>query len=572
MGARKFFLFWVAAVIAALALPGAAARAASNDPLASRPICVLPGAEPADDAAIFSPATRFQCGAKGTQKVRNGQWRRVSGLSLGGRDPWMVRWPIIVTERVTLLARYADGHVHRIVQADADAGHRMSVDARVSRALPVRAAPVTDLALRIDGGFASRDQSRYFSVAPASQLMREGHVHLLLWGLFAGIALAMLAYNFLLWTVLRFRFLLAYCLSVTAILAYGASWSGGIFLLDPDIGGTAATRANYLLLSVLGASVLLFANVFFEPWALSGRARRMMMGVAMLTVGAGLAFALTPHGWIDAADRIYYIVCTAMVVTVPAMCIHAWRNGSRLVLIFAAAWAAPLLSSATRLLNGFDLIPASVTLGNSTFYAMCVEALISTIGIGWRIRSIQSERDRANADRRDLQKLADTDPLTGLLNRRAFMAGATDDRTATGKRLILLDIDHFKSVNDRYGHMTGDTVLQDFAMLLTAFAPSGARVGRLGGEEFALLTDIEGHASDFPTAFLTALRALECAEGVRITASVGIAEMPLTSGEDWTALYKAADKALYAAKTAGRNRAKIYRPADAATPAAAEAA
>jgi diguanylate cyclase (GGDEF)-like protein len=136
--------------------------------------------------------------------------------------------------------------------------------------------------------------------------------------------------------------------------------------------------------------------------------------------------------------------------------------------------------------------------------------------------------------------------------------GAIEASGGKPYRLVLLDIDHFKRVNDRHGHLTGDTVLKDFALLLAALAPVGARVGRLGGEEFAVLMQASGHPSDFAADFLTALRTLDCAEGLRITASIGVADVALAGAEDWTVLYKAADTALYEAKAAGRNRARIH--------------
>jgi diguanylate cyclase (GGDEF)-like protein len=545
-------------MLASLVLAPHAAQAADRGVIASRPVCLLPAGTP--DNAIFSPSARPQCGTHGKVRVDSARWRVISRLSLAATadDPWVIRWQNFFTERVTIVARYADGGVVPISVADADVGQHVSINSMVDRALPVRAAPITDIAIRIDGASLNRDQADSFSMARQSDVERTGKIDLLLWGLFTGVALAMLAYNLMLWTVLRFRFLLLYCLSVASILLYGATWSGGVFLLDRTLPGTDAVRLNFFLLSCLGGAVLWFATSFFEDWALPPLARRIAGAGAVMLVCAGTLFALGPTSHIALFDRIYYAAFAIAIPIVPMLCFLAWRRDSAVAWVFAAAWAVPIAASILRLLNGYDLVPTSVSLGNSTFYSMCFESLVSTLGIAYRIRQIQRERDAANAERVDLKRLADTDPLTGLLNRRAFLDGAIEASGGKPYRLVLLDIDHFKRVNDRHGHLTGDTVLKDFALLLAALAPVGARVGRLGGEEFAVLMQASGHPSDFAADFLTALRTLDCAEGLRITASIGVADVALAGAEDWTVLYKAADTALYEAKAAGRNRARIH--------------
>lgn len=531
---------------------------AEKDPIAGRPVCLLPASTSA--AALFSASSRPDCGPYGTMRVSSTQWRIISGLSLKGTpdDPWMVRWQNFFADRVTVVARYADGATASVAIEDREVGRHIAINAMLGRPLPARAAPITDIAIRVDGSRINRDQADFFSLARQSAVARDGKIDLLMWGLFAGVALAMLAYNLMLWTVLRFRFLLLYCLSVAAILAYGVTWSGGVFLLDPTLTGSDAVRINFFLLSCLGAAVLWFAASFFEEQTLPPIARRGAGAVAVTLVGAGALFALGPASHIALFDRLYYGAFAIAIATVPLLCTIAWRRGSAVAWAFAVAWAVPIGAALLRLLNGYDLIPTSVSLGNSTFYSMCFESLASTLGIAYRIRQIQRDRDAAHAERSNLRRLADTDPLTGLLNRRAFMDGAIGGGNGRPRRLVLLDIDHFKRVNDRHGHLTGDNVLKDFSLLLTALAPAGARVGRLGGEEFAVLMPATGRPSDFAADFLTALRTLDCAGGLRITASIGVAEAALVTEDDWTMLYKAADAALYEAKAAGRNRARIH--------------
>lgn len=167
-----------------------------------------------------------------------------------------------------------------------------------------------------------------------------------------------------------------------------------------------------------------------------------------------------------------------------------------------------------------------------------------------------------NANER-LDLLAHQDSLTALQNRRAFIESATA-RLADGAphMLVMIDIDHFKRINDRLGHAGGDTALKHTADLLRSTAPDGALVARLGGEEFGLLfalpTD-EGDASMLAAqAHVEAMRMqlesmpLITPQGrIKVTASFGLAVA--RPDEPLDTLLSRADMALYAAKDAGRN-------------------
>jgi len=163
---------------------------------------------------------------------------------------------------------------------------------------------------------------------------------------------------------------------------------------------------------------------------------------------------------------------------------------------------------------------------------------------------------RVEARTRDLERLARTDPLTGLGNRRDLDEGLAQAVAQAGARcgVILADVDHFKGINDRYGHATGDAVLVACADLLRGILPPGARLGRWGGEEFMVLC---------PEADGATVRAL--AEAMRrrveetpfpavgdLTCSFGVAE--LRAGDSVDALLSRVDLALYEAKRNGRNR------------------
>ncbi|MGU3494100.1 diguanylate cyclase [Xanthobacteraceae bacterium A53D] len=172
-----------------------------------------------------------------------------------------------------------------------------------------------------------------------------------------------------------------------------------------------------------------------------------------------------------------------------------------------------------------------------------------------------------------LDRLASCDDLTGLINRRALLR--TGERifgraAARGRPLtvMLADLDHFKSINDRFGHRTGDRVLQQFALIARDMSHAGDLVARYGGEEFCIV--LRGRGPEEAMVLAERLRAavahdLATVAGVpmNVTVTIGLAglERGVAPPTSMGALIDAADHALYAAKEAGRNRVMRARPA-----------
>ena len=185
-----------------------------------------------------------------------------------------------------------------------------------------------------------------------------------------------------------------------------------------------------------------------------------------------------------------------------------------------------------------------------------------------RIKRLQDELDQKNRELEDankrLRKLSITDGLTGLFNHRHVHELLRDEwerslRTGERVAVAMLDLDRFKSINDTYGHPTGDVVLYETAKMIGETAREIDMVGRYGGEEFiAILPN-----TDEDAAAHFAERVREAVEGylyrdeaneIRMTVSCGVASAPRAAVDSPEALLKLADEALYLAKTSGRNR------------------
>jgi len=160
----------------------------------------------------------------------------------------------------------------------------------------------------------------------------------------------------------------------------------------------------------------------------------------------------------------------------------------------------------------------------------------------------------------ELIDLAIYDSLTGFYNRRRFRA-LLEEELGTGKAtlsLLLMDLDHFKQINDRHGHLVGDQVLSGVAQAIREHTPGDAAIGRLGGEEFALaLRDKSLHEA---TALAETLRTAVSARPIEtraqrlvVTLSIGVAQSG-ADGETPSELLRRADERMYRAKQGGRNR------------------
>ncbi|WP_245453211.1 GGDEF domain-containing protein [Aquibium carbonis] len=165
----------------------------------------------------------------------------------------------------------------------------------------------------------------------------------------------------------------------------------------------------------------------------------------------------------------------------------------------------------------------------------------------------------------DATAKSETDPLTGLLNRRGFeararLAGPIVGRSGVPASIVICDLDHFKSINDTYGHGAGDRVIAEFAKHLSAALGDNHVAGRIGGEEFAVI--LPGATATAGRLFAEAIRtafagaAIEgLPQALRPTASFGVAE--LRPDDTMSSMLRRADHALYHAKNDGRDCVRV---------------
>jgi diguanylate cyclase (GGDEF)-like protein len=185
-----------------------------------------------------------------------------------------------------------------------------------------------------------------------------------------------------------------------------------------------------------------------------------------------------------------------------------------------------------------------------------ISGILAPLGSAYAIR----QNSRHLALHMQYERLANSDDLTGLANRRCFNRRGAVRLAGAGRKqiaLLLVDIDWFKRVNDKHGHEAGDDVLCHVAQTLIHAAPEGALIARLGGEEFTIMCEISGpealsRLAEKLRRATEATHIIYHGEVISVTISLGLAIA--RPGDTLSALLSRADKALYGAKDHGRNQ------------------
>ena len=311
----------------------------------------------------------------------------------------------------------------------------------------------------------------------------------------------------------------------------------------------------------------------------------LMYGLAGIAVCGLFAFALC-FGWTDsigrqraAAVQVFAACCLMLITTAmfPAVGVLLLMTMVGVItsgalelktrqIVGVCAVVAPLMVMVIGLVGdrfGLPLHTWSLRAlaGAWIMVILFKGALLSVLGEEFRVELERSHASLATA-LSQLEQLATHDELTGLLNRRCILGLLEEEReraerTRVGFSVALLDIDRFKTINDRFGHGIGDEVLRAFASVITHGLRNTDRVARYGGEEFLLLlasNNAEGDALMAAERLRLAIERYDwttIAEDLHVTASIGLAFRH--AGESVTDVIGRADESLYRAKHGGRN-------------------
>lgn len=337
---------------------------------------------------------------------------------------------------------------------------------------------------------------------------------------------------------------------VTAFIAAGTLVFAALWLFETRAGIiTDLDRWAYpAIIAFLGVHLLIVASTpRLQPYA----ELACYLGVAFYLLGQMFYMA-----WGPPAESIYNIAVA--LVWMPSLYVAAFmffsRRRAMLAVGITFSLSAVALISAAVIAGRRDDVLIPSLLINALASHLLVLLLLSLVMI------LRHEFERVSSHARSMEDAANTDPLTGIANRRAleeWLLGWDGQDVSDDAALVLIDIDHFKSINDAHGHLVGDEVLVSTAQLIRSQLRTRDVVGRWGGEEFLVI--VESGSLSQAKALANRIRQIVNASvhpvAGSVTVSAGIAIC--SAGEPAMNAFRAADSALYAAKSSGRNRVEV---------------
>jgi diguanylate cyclase (GGDEF)-like protein len=399
----------------------------------------------------------------------------------------------------------------------------------------------------------------HFEPAVLGEILATGAAHERVIALTFGALMAMSLASLLMWFLLSDRLFLLYGtlfalngLYVTYLSGEGFDWP----ILRHALPFTS--DAWNVPAALAGATASLFIREIADLKRFSPRVYQAFGWLAGLFGVLAFSNVLKDYGFAGAVTNLGNLIFIGSAIFTLLVAARSWARGNRAAGWFLIAWG---------LLEGFTIATAARLLFADTdhllYYglpmSMVAAAILVALGVADRLREQRAALTEA-------ERRAQTDPLTGVLNRRSLierLEAACKRARARGLPIALLfiDLDHFKEINDTFGHLAGDACLAAVIDPIQAELRQSDVIGRYGGEEFVVILSSADTAAAYPIAQRILERVANVTvngygKPIRVTCSIGVAASD-TLGVWDEHLIARADQAVYAAKRSGRNRVQI---------------
>ncbi len=537
--------------------------------------CLLPvitSAAPTALHALWMPASMDQGPARVLSEVSNGRWTAFDPATLKAipRQPdgaWVAlepadgAWPpppLVLSIETPPLGTFslftANDEILRKSLLDLDReglhGH-----GRVAFGLLEPLLPGEQVLLRFEP-YQSLSGPVTFKLQPATEFVDADARWLAFASACFAVMLAMAFMAICFGTLLRdiaFFFYAAYMICYVLIQSIQTGYIAqplGIAMIaeSPVAWGRSGT-----VLAMVAASLFLVAFADLKRYA--PRMRIAILVVIGIVIANGL-MSLLPFSFTLGLARA--LINPLLIISGPlllAAALVAFIRGSRYAGYFVVGWTPLLVLTVLNSAQVFGVLDTWTWLADACIAAAAFEAIVLSFGLADRTLVLRRDRER-------IQRLAETDPLTSVFNRRVWTERAEASIESCRRQrqplsVLFLDLDNFKTLNDRRSHAAGDTALRLMAELMRQHLPPDTPVGRYGGEEFvaALPGCTKSRAMDLAENLRKQLEEAAIPVGDHdkaLTLSIGVTEK--RDDETLSALVDRADKAMYAAKAAGRNR------------------
>ena len=404
-----------------------------------------------------------------------------------------------------------------------------------------------------------------FTTATLEQVLHQGAVHARMIALAFGALFALALGSFLIWLVLSDKVFVLYAALISLQALYIAYLSGEGF--HWPVLSLAAPLNDYawnVPIALSGAAASFFVREMTDVRRFSPRVYQILGWFGIAFIVLTLANALKPLGLENLVNTGGNVLFLASAVFVLVSCFRAWRHGSRAAGWFLLAW---ILLEAATVATTVQLLMTEGERGDLLLYSglpfsMVAAAVLIALGVADRLRGQRIALTEA-------ERRAQTDPLTGVLNRRSLIERLDSACTRARTRglpisLLFIDLDHFKEINDTFGHAAGDACLSAIVGPIQSELRQSDVIGRYGGEEFVVILSSADAIAAHPIAERILRRVAEIrvegyGEPISLTCSIGIATSDMLGvwGQN---LLARADAAVYVAKRAGRNRVQLAEP------------
>lgn len=392
---------------------------------------------------------------------------------------------------------------------------------------------------------------------------------------FVSIVMSLVLYNLFIYFGTRETSYLYYCLNSTAMCALLVAIEGWLFYFFPE-NKWVTTHLFDVILFLFSATCLLYVRSFLITADTMPKLDRWLSGLMW-----GMLF-LAVLSIFYQSSFLEQIGAHGLILTIIlAFCIgaHALMHGYKMARLFCAGWAFILIGGFFSVLAAMGMISSFLFYVESVRIAQIVEVLLMSLALVDRLQVIRDETIRSQEEAKSkledivalrteeltlansrLAELSRRDGLTGVMNRRHFDEVIIEEAKNSKIKeqslgLLLIDIDNFKLINDRYGHQAGDDIIIQVAQTLSRCASRQIdMVARYGGEEFVVVLPNTNEAGAKKMA--DKMRS-EIANNIildsPVTISIGVVAKLMSGQEDFKQLIESADRALYQAKANGRN-------------------
>lgn len=518
-------------------------------------------------------------------------WFHVRLLNRNAQEPrWLLVQEYALSDLVDVYTRQPDGRIAHLAGGDHRPFSARSIRYRHPNFwLDLPPATPVDVFVRVRSQSSMQVPLVLYTPTAFTELARDAQLGM---GLYYGILLALFFYNLVLWLTLRDASYFWYLLHIGAFGLVLFTLNGLAFeYLWPD-SAWFADHAVPLSICVSQITMLQFTRTFLglgQRWRTGDRAALALMAYFALL---GLAATRLPYHQVTPLASASVFITIGLIFTAS---LATLRGGYRPARLFLLAWAMFLLGTAMFAAIAFGLLPKNFVTEYGVQIGSALEMLLLSVALGYRYAALRNENERIVRDakhqleqqvylrtaelRSALQQLEDAhsrlrdtsrrDALTGLFNRSHFrdvfeqlLAEARGENKPLS--LMMVDLDHFKTINDRHGHLVGDHCLRWAARILgQTLRPYNAVPARFGGEEFvvALPQRTLDQAAAIAELLCHRLREGPCPHGemlIEVTASIGVHQVD-PQAEAIDAALHAADEALYQAKNEGRDCVRLWR-------------